>query len=128
MPQDILTSGQSKDNSPTEEASSGEANEDESTITYNDKFVDKSLIKADLFENENNAKGAVPKEEGSESIQAPDEDIKASASGQAKETSSLLVQNQTTNPQENIGNHQEDRTTHTTDLKEETPENKVRSI
>ncbi|KAI3452471.1 hypothetical protein Pfo_009135 [Paulownia fortunei] len=130
-----VPNGDNEDNSAIEaygsqkpslkEASTGNNNDVESTIMHEAKFEDENLIKTDLFENEKYTEGTLVNEKVSiESLQAGAEDIKASVSVQDREAISQEVQTLTTNPQEIIGKHKEEKTIEATDLKEETPEDR----
>ncbi|KAL9157500.1 hypothetical protein ABFS82_08G008300 [Erythranthe guttata] len=135
--QDITTNvpnGDDEDNSPTEAESSqnpsleeaplGNAEDHDSIIMHQAKFVDENLIKANLFENEKTAEGTLIKEE-TESMQFADGDIKAPASCEDREISSLEEQSLIADPTGNMAEEKEDETTDPTDLSEETSKDKV---
>ncbi|KAL7100632.1 hypothetical protein ACP275_08G008100 [Erythranthe tilingii] len=135
--QDITTNasnGDDEDNSPTEadssqnpsleEAPMGNAEDHESIIMHQAKFVDENLIKANLFENEKTTEGTLIKEE-TESLQFADGDIKAPASCEDREISSLEEQSLIADPTGNIAEEKEDETIDPTDLSEETSKDKV---
>ncbi|KAL6520214.1 hypothetical protein OROMI_032394 [Orobanche minor] len=113
--EDILTnvpSGDKEDNSPVDvygrqepslkEFSTGNSNYVEPLIIHEPKFEDENLVKADLQDNEKDAENIPGK--GKVSIR----------------TSFLEVQSQTTNSQEIMSHHKEDKTIDETELAEET--------
>ncbi|KAL8043802.1 hypothetical protein ABFX02_08G008200 [Erythranthe guttata] len=135
--QDITTNasnGDDEDNSPTEadssqnpsleEAPTGNAEDHESIIMHQAKFVDENLIKANLFENEKTAESTLIKEE-TKSLQFADGDIKAPASCEDREISSLEEQSLIADPTGNIAEEKEDETIDPTDLSDETSKDKV---
>ncbi|PIN04489.1 hypothetical protein CDL12_22974 [Handroanthus impetiginosus] len=108
-----------------EEASTLNVNEDESTIMHEVQYVDESSTKIELLENDKNIEDNLEKEEVSiKSLQVTVENIKASASIQDKEISSLEEQSVNINCQEIIGEHNEDKISNAIGGKEETPEDK----
>ncbi|KAL7140754.1 hypothetical protein ABFS83_08G008000 [Erythranthe nasuta] len=135
--QDITTNasnGDDEDNSPTEadssqnpsleEAPTGNAEDHESIIMHQAKFVDENLIKANLVENEKTTEGTLIKEE-TESLQLADGDIKAPASCEDREISPLEEQSIIADPTGNTAEEKEDETIDPTDLSEETSRDKV---
>lgn len=128
MQQDI-PDGDDAVNSPIEdgsqkpylkEATTRNDNDDESTVTDEVKL---------LGENEKNVECTLMKEEVStELMQVAAQDTKVSALGQDRETSSLKVQSEITNPQGFMDETKEDKTSNTTGAGEEIPEDKVRII
>ncbi|KAL3624279.1 hypothetical protein CASFOL_033095 [Castilleja foliolosa] len=90
-------------------------NDDASINIHEAMFVDENLTKANLFENEKNIEcTSLEKEVVIESLKEADEDIKACATFQDRETASLVDQDQ-------IMDH---KITEATKLKEETPDEK----
>ncbi|KAK6155220.1 hypothetical protein DH2020_009468 [Rehmannia glutinosa] len=135
---DIVTNvpdGNDKDKSPMEaydlqepsliEASTGNNNDVESTIMHEAKFEDENLIKADLVDNKKyTGDDLVNEKVSTDSLLVGAEEIKASASSQERETSSLEVQTLATNSQEIMSDHKEHKIIDATELEEETPQDK----
>ncbi|XP_042061227.1 uncharacterized protein LOC121805448 isoform X2 [Salvia splendens] len=128
-----IPNGDNEDNSPIkvdglqehfpEEVPAEKINDDEPTTVHGVEFANENAVKANLNENEQKPECShVNEEVYTESMQAADEDVTDTSSGQDRKSRHLEEQASTEYSHETIGDEGYARTFDSTDLKQETLE------